>query len=210
MNRLLPRVALTSALSGLLLGALLLPVAGHAAPLSIEDDSAHSHIQFTAHTKIFDATGRFRDFDIKGTFDSDDFATSRFTVTVRTKSLDTDNGTRDDHLRSEDFFHVDKHPTASFTVDSVAKGKKADWFVIKGTLDIKGKKTKHAIPMQVITGMLDKKGTKKVTTLKGKFKLDRNKVGVDWPGSLLLPDIDKTVDMDVVLVFKHPAEPKAG
>ena len=64
--------------------------------------------------------------------------------------------------------------------------------------------------MKVVTGMLDKKGTKKVTTLTGKFKIDRNKVGIDWPGSLLLPEINKTVDMDDVLVFKHPDEKKAG
>lgn len=197
------RAALTTAIGGLLLGALLLPTTGRAAPMEIAEDAAHSHIQFTAHTKIFDATGRFRDFDVKGKFDPDKFTDSKFTVTIRTKSVDTDNGTRDDHLRSEDFFHVDKHPVASFAVDKVVKGKKPGWFIIKGTLTIKGKKTKHSIPMKVMTGMLDKKGTKKVTTLKGKFKLNRMKVGVDWPGSLLLPDIEEMVDMDVNLVFKH-------
>jgi polyisoprenoid-binding protein YceI len=202
--------ALSFAAGGLLLSLLLLPSNAHATPMNCIADTAASRIQFTAHTKIFDATGTFRKFDVNGTFDPDAFATSKFTITIDTKSLDTDNGTRDGHLKSDDFFDVDKHPKASFTVTSVAKGKKPDVFVIKGTLNIKGKKTTHSIPMKVSTGPKSNKDPQPVTTLKGTFQLDRNKVGIDWPGSLLMPDIDKTVDMDVVLVFKHSVPNKGA
>ena len=195
-------LSLRSALP-LLLGALVLPVVASAAPMDIKDADNGSRIQFTAHTKIFDATGQFRDFDIKGKFDPEDFTQSKFSILIKTKSIDTDNGTRDDHLKSDDFFHVEKHPEASFEVDKITKGKKADSYDIQGTLTIKGKKTKHTIPVSVTTGPINKKGDKVGTTVTAKFKLNRMKVGIDWPGSLLLPDIDETVDMDVKLVLPH-------
>jgi polyisoprenoid-binding protein YceI len=42
------------------------------------------------------------------------------------------------HLKSDDFFSTEKHPNASFEITSVAAGKQAGSYTIKGNLTIKG------------------------------------------------------------------------
>ena len=42
------------------------------------------------------------------------------------------------HLRSEDFFHVENHPTATFEITEVAEGATANNLVVSGNLTIRG------------------------------------------------------------------------
>jgi len=77
-------------------------------------DASRSEVDFAVKTfwGLFTVHGRFDRFD--GWYElSRDGA--ELELTIEADSLDTGNGTRDRHLRSADFFHVDRHPRVRFT-----------------------------------------------------------------------------------------------
>ncbi|TSD67501.1 YceI family protein [Inquilinus sp. KBS0705] len=84
-------------------------------------DKAHSHVTFTiTHLAVSDVDGTFKDFDASIVAAKPDFSDAKFSFTANTASVSTDNDMRDKHLKSPDFFEVDKFPTLSFTSTSIA------------------------------------------------------------------------------------------
>ena len=59
----------------------------------------------------------------------------RGTVTVASASVDTKNGQRDKHLRSDDFFSSDAHPDITFTVDGITPS--GEGVTVSGTLKVR-------------------------------------------------------------------------
>ncbi len=100
-------------------------------------DLGHSSIDFAvSHLVISETTGSFDQFDISAITGSD-FSDPKFEVTIDAASINTKNSRRDDHLRANDFFAVEKFPTITFKSKSFTKtGEKT--FVIKGDLTIRG------------------------------------------------------------------------
>lgn len=133
--------------AALLISSLSFAAANPYQPGKYEIDTAHSSVGFEVqHLVISSVEGKFNTFS--GTIDlSDKIEKSKVDVTIDPKSIDTGNNKRDDHLRSADFFDVEKAPKMSFKSTSV-----------KGTLD-----------NLEITGNLTMKGVTKKVTLKGKF-----------------------------------------
>jgi polyisoprenoid-binding protein YceI len=83
-------------------------------------DKAHSQVQFkVTHLVISEVTGNFRDFVGTVKTDGEDFSTAEIEFTIQTKSIDTDNGRRDAHLRSDDFFNAEKFPEIKFISKSI-------------------------------------------------------------------------------------------
>ncbi len=76
------------------------------------------------------------------------------------------------HLKSDDFFSVDKHPTAVFKIESVKKVK-GNTYKVSGPLTIKGKSEKQSFDVTV------KAGDDKVTVT-GDIKVDRTAYGVKY------------------------------
>lgn len=101
-------------------------------------DSAHSSAEFSVrHLMISTMKGRFR--DVEGTIYMDDQEPTRSVVeaTIRTASVDTGVQTRDDDLRSDNFFSADRFPTMTFRSTSVEKVDE-DRFRITGDLTVRG------------------------------------------------------------------------
>ena len=83
-------------------------------------DAVHSGISFKIkHAGLSYVHGRFNSFSGKFTLDSSDPSKSSFTMSIKPESIDTNNGGRDNHLRSPDFFNVKQFPTISFKSTSV-------------------------------------------------------------------------------------------
>jgi polyisoprenoid-binding protein YceI len=77
-------------------------------------DPTHSSVEFSIkHMMIATVRGRFKDFEgsIHAAEDIDD---SKVVGIVRTASLDTNEPTRDEHLRGPDFFDCERYPEARF------------------------------------------------------------------------------------------------
>jgi polyisoprenoid-binding protein YceI len=78
-------------------------------------DPTHSAIQFAVrHMVVSKTRGRFAKWSGKLVFDPEKPAASSVEVSIDPASIDTADAQRDGHLRSPDFFDVEKFPTASF------------------------------------------------------------------------------------------------
>jgi polyisoprenoid-binding protein YceI len=77
---------------------------------------------------------------LKGTitFDPKALAASQFNVSVNSSTVDTDNGTRDKHLRKSEYFDVDKFPVINFLSTKITESTVAGRFFVAGVLTIKG------------------------------------------------------------------------
>jgi polyisoprenoid-binding protein YceI len=99
-------------------------------------DLSHSGVSFSVrHLGLTNVRGEFDKFD--ATLDVgpglDDV---RVEATIDVASVDTHNADRDAHLRSTDFFDVERHPTMTFRSTSVHRVD--DGYVLAGDLTIAG------------------------------------------------------------------------
>ena len=108
------------------------------APVAYKVDAAHSQVLFRiTHLGISPITGRFNQVSAEVAFDSANPAASRVTARIPVASLDTNLPARDQHLRSADWFGVERHPEAVFTSRAVRPlgGRR---YSITGDLSLKG------------------------------------------------------------------------
>lgn len=98
-----------------LIAAFLL-VAGFAtAQTTWKVDKGHSSIQFTViHNLIAEVNGEFKDFDGSIVSEGDSFKGTNVEFTIKTASISTGIENRDNHLKSDDFFNVEKFPEIKF------------------------------------------------------------------------------------------------
>jgi len=99
-------------------------------------DQAHSDISFSVrHMMVSKVKGRFGAFS--GTIvTADNPLESSVTAEIDATSIDTNQQQRDDHVRSADFFEVEKYPTITFRSSSLEPA--GDDYLVHGELTIKG------------------------------------------------------------------------
>jgi polyisoprenoid-binding protein YceI len=79
-------------------------------------DLAHSEIEFKIrHLMISNVKGSFKIFDANIYTTSKDFSTAEIDLWIDASSIVTGDAKRDEHLKSSDFFDVQKHKQISFT-----------------------------------------------------------------------------------------------
>ena len=72
-------------------------------------DNLHSELGFKIkHLMISNVSGSFQNFQVETETDSDDFNTVKIKATAEMASISTNNEQRDAHLKSADFFDVEK------------------------------------------------------------------------------------------------------
>src|SRR6186997_2277120 len=82
-------------------------------------DRSHSEVAFQVRHLLSKVRGRFTEFGGTIEFDEANPHDSRVDVTIQATSVDTAESDRDKHLRSADFFDVEKYPTLTFLSTSV-------------------------------------------------------------------------------------------
>jgi polyisoprenoid-binding protein YceI len=98
--------------SGIIAVALVFAVAAHAEDWKI--DGSHTNVGFSVSHIFTSVQGRFDRFDGTIVFDPKAPESAVVRATVEAASINTNNAKRDKHLRSDDFFDVEKYPTLSF------------------------------------------------------------------------------------------------
>lgn len=96
------------------------PAAPPSASGTYKLDPVHSSNVFRIkHLNVANFYGRFN--EMSGSFTLDEAAPekSRFEVTIKTASVDTNNADRDKHVRSPELFDVEKYPEMTFRSKSV-------------------------------------------------------------------------------------------
>ena len=94
-------------------------------------DPTHSEVGFTVRHLMSKVRGQFTSFE-GSLVTGDSLESTRATASIDLNSIDTRDAQRDGHLRSGDFFDVEKHGPMTFTTTSF------DGDTASGDLTIKG------------------------------------------------------------------------
>jgi len=107
-------------------------------------DPVHSVAEFKVkHMMISNVKGQFPKVEGLLTLDESDLTKSHVEATIEAASIETRDAQRDAHLKSADFFDVEKYPTLSFKSTRVKA-------VREGELTVEGDLTIHGITRTVV------------------------------------------------------------
>jgi polyisoprenoid-binding protein YceI len=167
-------------------------------------DDAHTHLGFSVkHMMVTTVRGQFKKY--RGTVDLNpkDFAASTFEGEVDVTSIDTGNGQRDDHLRTNDFFDAPNHPTIRFKSARIESKGGAE-FVVHGDITIRGVTKPIALEAE-FHGLSKNPWGKTVAGLSGHATINRKDFGVNYnaileAGGVAVSEKVK-IELDVELVM---------
>ena len=136
-----------AAAGALALALLVHPLAAPAEPLRFRIQPEASAISFRATSRLMTADGRFSRFSGDVMVDPAAPAGARITLAIDAASIDTGIEMRDNHLRSSDFFDVERFPTVAFqSVRVESAGRRA---TVVGRLTVHGVTREIAVPIDV-------------------------------------------------------------
>jgi polyisoprenoid-binding protein YceI len=108
-------------------------------------DPVHSDLSFSVrHLMVSKVRGHFRNFDAEIVTGEDPLGSS-VVASVDLSSIDTDNADRDAHIRSTDFFDVERFPTMTYRSSGVRSD--GDGLVLDGELTLHG--VTRSVPLQL-------------------------------------------------------------
>ena len=167
---------------------------------------APEHISFVAKTPLLDAHGHFGQWSFtKIEIDPENPGASYVELTIDVTSVDTGNDRRDAHLRREDFFDVERYPTAVVRVQDVSPD---------GTTEAGNPKYRATVLMTIRGIQKPVPGSFEITnlsppTVRGSLVVNRLDFGIWKPKSRWNPmSIDETIPMQFEVVV--PVEPTTG
>jgi polyisoprenoid-binding protein YceI len=165
-------------------------------------DVDHTTIEFRVrHAGVAKVRGVFREFE--GSLVVGDDGAARGGGSVDVASLDTRIGARDEHLRSADFFDVERHPRLTFTATSITH--EDGELRVVGDLTIKGITREIELTGELAGTGIDDEGNERVG-LELSGRLDRRDYGLTWNaavdgGGLLVGNrVDLQLDVSAVRV----------
>lgn len=166
-------------------------------------DPSHSAIHFSVrHMVVSKTRGRFTKWSGEVSFDPENPKASSVQVNIEPASVDTADAQRDGHLRSADFFDVEKFPQATFRSTKV-EGAGDDKYRVTGDL------TLHGVTRPVVFEALHE-GTGKDpwggerAGFSASLSIDRREFGLQWnkaleTGGVLVGDkVELTLEVEAV------------
>jgi len=146
-------------------------------------DPSHSEIGFKVkHMMFTNVSGKFNAFEATVTNEDDNFETSKISFSADVASIDTNNTDRDNHLRSADFFEVEKFPKLTFVSTGVKKTGEGS-YVVSGDFTIKDVTKTIDLDVEYSGLMKDPWGnTRTGFVITG--KINRKDFGLTWNAAL--------------------------
>jgi polyisoprenoid-binding protein YceI len=145
-------------------------------------DKSHSEATFQVRHLLTKVRGRFSDFEGAIEFDEQRPENSTVNVTIQAASVDTNEKDRDTHLRSADFFDVEKFPTLNFT-SAVITRKGSEEFVVNGDLTIHGVTRPVAFNATFLGKAKDPWGNERIA-FEAETTVNRKDYGLMWNAAL--------------------------
>jgi polyisoprenoid-binding protein YceI len=137
-------------------------------------DPSHTRLGFTArHAMVTNVKGSFGEFEGTVVIDAENPAASRADVTIQVASVSTGSVDRDNHLRSADFFDVEKHGDMTFRSLSFSGD------AATGELTIKGVTREVELDVEVLGTDTDPWGGTRVG-IEATTEISRKAFGVDF------------------------------
>ena len=144
-------------------------------------DPVHSEVSFVVrHMMVSKVRGRFDKFE--GTFTTaENPLESTVTASVDLSTINTGQEQRDAHIRSADFFEVDKYPTMTFVSTGIKQAEEG--FFLEGDLTIKDVTKAVAFELEVTGFGPDAYGGTRCG-LSATTQIDRHDYHVDFNGPI--------------------------
>ena len=143
-------------------------------------DPAHSAAHFSVrHLMISNVRGEFTNISGSALFDPSDLSKSSVEVTIEAASLSTREPQRDQHLRSGDFFDVEKYPTLTFRSTRV-EPRGQEFFKLAGELTIHGVTKEATFDMEGPTPTVKDPWGNVRAGVTGSTKINRKDFGLVW------------------------------
>ena len=180
----------------------LIATSASAAPYAI--DPSHTDVGFSIkHLMISNVKGRFKKFS--GTFDFDPAKNqlNNISVEIDTTTIDTNEPDRDKHLRSNDFFGVEKYPKMTFKSDKIEYSGDKPVKAI-GTLKVRDKSKTVTLDLDYRGSIMDAWGNNKLA-FAATTKIDRKDFGITWNKALDKGGV--TVGDEVSIAIEGEANP---
>jgi polyisoprenoid-binding protein YceI len=181
--------------------------------MSWKIDNAHSQITFhIRHMMITNVRGRFENFDAKVDWNETAPTKSSVEVTVDVASINTREAQRDGHLRSPDFFDVEKYPTLTFKSKRIEKIDDSHGRII-GDLTIRDV-TREVVLDAEYSGQGKNPYALTVAGFTAATKINRKDWGLNWnvaleTGGWLVGD-DIKIEVELELIKQDVAQPAAA
>ena len=162
-------------------------------------DPEHTNVGFRIRHFFSKVPGRFNKFEGVITLDREELSKGSVEITIDAASIDTNEAARDKHLRSADFFDVEKHPTITFKSIRVSKASE-NRLKVEGNLTIRGVTKPVTLDVDVL-------GFGKGYGFRGAFEarttIDRQDFGVSWNdivegAGVLGNDVEIALDVEAV------------
>lgn len=167
-------------------------------------DNTHTTLEFSVrHLGLASVKGTFHSVRGEAEIDEQDLANSRGRVEIDVASIDTRDQGRDNHLRSADFFDVEKFPTASFEVSRVVPVRDSR-YEIEGELTLHGVTRPLTLQAELSEFIVDPWGNRRAAVAVD-AEINRVDFGLTWnqvleAGRLMVGEKVKVhADTEVVL-----------
>lgn len=165
-------------------------------------DPAHSEAAFQIRHMFTNVRGTFGDFEGTVVMDTEDPASSTVSFTIDAASIDTDHEERDAHLRTEDFFWVEKHPEITFVSESI-RPVGDNRYAVTGTFTLRGVSKKITLPVTFLGAGQDPWGNTRAG-FSTETSIDRKEYGMVWNanldqgGYILGDDVEIEVNLETI------------
>ena len=167
-------------------------------------DPVHSVAEFKVkHMMISNVKGRFTKVTGALALDESDLTKSQVEASIEAASIETHDPQRDAHLKSADFFDVEKFPTLSFKSTSI-KRVSGDELAVAGDLTIHGVTRKVVFTVEGPTAPSKDPWGNTRRGLSATTKINRKDFGLTWNAALetggILVGEEITITLDVEFV----------
>lgn len=146
-------------------------------------DASHTTVEFSVrHLMISKVKGRFTKVEGSVEGSPDDLTGATVQATVDAASVNTADEQRDAHLRSEDFFNVEKHPNLTFQSRNIERVD-GNEYRMTGDLTIHGVTKLVAFTLSFEGQGKDPWGNERIA-LTAQTKVSRKDFGLNWNAAL--------------------------
>ncbi|EUJ29715.1 hypothetical protein MFLO_11000 [Listeria floridensis FSL S10-1187] len=147
-------------------------------------DPAHSSIEFQVkHMMVSKVKGNFTNFSADIEMDPENLQDAKINFTVDAASIDTHQAQRDGHLKSEDFFNVEKYPNITFAATEIVPDGD-DEYEIKGDLTIRDVTKPVSFHVAYEGTGKDPNSGNLVAGFEGRGKFNRKDFGLNYNAAL--------------------------
>jgi polyisoprenoid-binding protein YceI len=173
------------------------------APVKYSADANHSNVGFSIPILggLSSVSGKFSDFTVTIQYDESDITKSSVEAVIKAASIDTGVENRDKHLRTADFFDVEKYPEITFKSSSVVK--KGKGFIANGTFTMHGVSKEISIAFMRRGTFVNPANNKSSMGFTAQLELNRRDYGMNWQHQTIKNWVGDVVSINLAVLVRN-------